>query len=43
MPNAFADGCSVDGRFIRGLELFNEKNYFESHDVIEDLWLETPS
>jgi uncharacterized protein len=33
---------SPDPRFIRGLELFNEKDYFESHEVIEELWLETP-
>ena len=28
---------------MRGLELFNEKDFFECHEVIEDLWLETPS
>ena len=33
----------VDEWFIRGLELFNEKDYFECHEVIEELWLETPS
>ena len=33
----------VDERFVRGLELFNEKDYFECHEVIEELWLETPS
>ena len=31
-----------DPRFIKGLELFNHKEYFECHEVIEDLWLETP-
>ena len=31
-----------DGRFLKGLELFNHKEYFECHEVIEDLWLETP-
>ncbi len=32
---------AVDPRFTRGLELFNEGEYFECHEVIEDLWLET--
>ena len=32
----------VDERFKKGLELFNHKDYFECHEVIEDLWLETP-
>ncbi|HTL69951.1 MAG TPA: DUF309 domain-containing protein [Candidatus Eisenbacteria bacterium] len=31
-----------DPRFVKGLELFNEGQYFECHEVIEDLWLETP-
>ncbi len=31
----------VDGRFKKGLELFNEEEFFECHEVIEDLWLET--
>ena len=33
----------VDARFLKGLELFNQKEYFECHEVIEELWLETPS
>jgi len=33
---------NVDERFLRGLELFNRGEYFECHEVIEDLWLETP-
>ena len=33
---------SVDSRFTRGLELFRKHEYFECHEVIEDLWLETP-
>ena len=33
----------VDARFKKGLELFNEKDFFECHEVIEALWLETPS
>ena len=34
---------SADQRFLKGLELFNRKEYFECHEVIEELWLETPS
>ena len=33
----------TDPRFAQGLQLFNEGEYFEAHDVIEALWLETPS
>ena len=32
----------VDIRFKKGLELFDQGEYFECHEVIEDLWLETP-
>ena len=32
----------VDERFKKGLELFNQKDYFECHEVIEGLWLATP-
>ena len=32
----------ADPRFIRGIELFNKKEYFECHESIEALWLETP-
>ena len=31
----------IDDRFKKGLKLFNEDEYFECHEVIEDLWLET--
>jgi predicted metal-dependent hydrolase len=31
-----------DPRFKKGLELFNGQEFFECHEVIEDLWLETP-
>ncbi len=34
---------TVDERFAKGLELFNEGEYFDCHEVIEDLWLETAS
>jgi uncharacterized protein len=33
----------VDARFLKGLSLFNEGEYYECHEVIEELWLETPS
>lgn len=33
----------ADQRFTRGLELFNAEKFFECHDVIEELWLETDS
>ena len=32
-----------DPRFTKGLELFNHGEYFECHEVIEELWLGTPS
>ncbi len=31
----------VDERFKKGLELFNEEKFFECHEVVEKLWLET--
>ena len=33
----------IDERFKEGLRLFNEGEFFECHDVIEALWLETDS
>ena len=33
----------MDKRFEKGLELFERKEYFECHEVIEELWLETPA
>lgn len=33
---------SVDRRFTEGLKLFGERAYFACHEVIEELWLETP-
>ncbi len=30
-----------DPRFIRGLELFNKRDFYECHEIIEELWLET--
>ena len=31
----------VDPRFLKGLELFNNREFYECHEVIENLWLET--
>ena len=31
----------VDERFKEGIELFNEEKFYECHEIIEDLWLET--
>lgn len=31
----------IDERFQKGLALFNKKEFFDCHEVIEDLWLET--
>lgn len=28
-------------QYIEGLRLFNEEDFFESHEVLEDLWSET--
>ncbi len=32
----------ADPRFEEGLVRFNQKEYYECHEVIEALWLETP-
>ena len=37
------DMTTTDPLFLKGLRLFNEGEYFEAHDVIEELWLKTPS
>jgi len=31
-----------DPRFVESVRLFNEGRYFESHEELEKLWLETP-
>ena len=33
----------MDPRFIKGLELFNRHDFYECHEIIESLWLQTPS
>jgi predicted metal-dependent hydrolase len=35
MPEA-----SYDPRYLRGIEEFNHRNYFESHEIWEDLWID---
>ncbi len=37
MPEEFEYG-SFDEQFAKGVELFNEKEFFECHDVFEELW-----
>ena len=34
---------TISANWHKGLHLFNKKEYFECHDVIEELWLATPS
>ena len=41
MPDRSFRGTVIDGRLVRGIELFNKKEYYDCHEVIEDLWLET--
>ena len=31
----------LDQRFQKGVELFNQQKFFECHEIIEKLWLET--
>ena len=31
----------MDQRLINGIALFNQKEFFEAHEVIEELWRET--
>lgn len=28
----------LDTRFLKGIELFNEREFFECHEVLEELW-----
>ena len=30
-----------DNRYIRGVELFNKHRFYECHDILEELWIET--
>lgn len=31
----------MDERYIRFFELFDERDFYECHEVLEDLWMET--
>ncbi len=33
-----ADGISDEDRIRDGLRLFNERHFFEAHEVLEDVW-----
>ena len=35
------DAIRLDPRFQQGVELFNAGQWYEAHDVLEDLWHET--
>jgi len=35
--------AEYDPRYLAGVELFNRREYFEAHEVWEDLWHETAS
>ncbi len=43
MDSNISEKTTADERFLEGLKLFNEREYFECHEVIEELWLETAS
>jgi hypothetical protein len=38
---AFASAPGLDPRYTGFFACFNEQRYYEAHDVLEDLWLET--
>lgn len=31
----------MDDRYLKFFELFNERDFYECHEVLEDLWMET--
>lgn len=31
----------MDPRYLKFFELFNERDFYECHEVLEDLWMET--
>ena len=31
----------IDERFKKGIELFNQEQFYECHEVLEELWLES--
>ncbi len=34
---------SYDPRYLKGIELFNAREFFEAHEAWEELWLELPT
>lgn len=32
----------IDDRLIQGIDLFNQKKFFEAHEVLEELWNDQP-
>lgn len=36
-----ADATEYDPRYLAGIELFNHRDFFEAHEVWEDLWHDT--
>lgn len=34
------EGSKYDARYVGFFHLFNEEEFYQSHDVLEDLWLE---
>lgn len=36
-------GTEYDPRYLTGIELFNRREFFEAHEVWEDLWHDTAS
>ena len=39
-PNASENTISYDERYIEYVELFNERYFYDCHEVLEDLWLD---
>lgn len=43
-PQAETAGSQTpEARFVHGIALFNRGEYFDAHEVWEDLWMECPS
>jgi uncharacterized protein len=43
IPNRSAMPDSRDPRYLAGIELFNRGEYFDAHEVWEDLWQDCPA
>lgn len=35
--------ATYDSRYLAGIVLFNRRDYFEAHEVWENLWMDTPA